>query len=97
MSYYTYMLRCADGSLYTGITTDLVRRYAEHASGAFPGARYTAAHPPMGYACAFECPDRASASRLEYHIKRLTKAQKEALANGEDLPCLGELSRVNFA
>jgi putative endonuclease len=78
-TYYVYMLHCAGGSLYTGITTDVVRRLREHLSGAASGARYTRVHPPLGLAALWTAPDRASASRLEYRIKRLTPAGKRAL------------------
>lgn len=92
MEYYTYILRCADGSLYTGITTDLARRFDEHSGGtSHSGAKYTAAKKPVAYECAFLCPDRSSASRLEAGIKRLTRAQKLLLINGED-PGLAALS-----
>ncbi len=97
MAYYTYILRCSDGSLYTGITTDLVRRFAEHSSGDPKlGAKYTASHPPLAYECAFRSPDRSSASRLEACIKRLTRAQKLRLIAGElrELPELELCSRV---
>lgn len=84
MTWYTYILRCADGSLYTGISTDLPRRLAQHRAGiAAGGAKYTASHAPLGYECAFSCPDRATASRLEYHLKRFGRAQKLALISGE--------------
>ena len=96
MEYYTYILRCADGSLYTGITTDLVRRFAEHSGGiGRSGAKYTAARKPVAYECAFICPDRSSASRLEAAIKRLTRAQKLMLISGEH-SLLQELSPVRL-
>ena len=83
--YYTYLLRCRDGSLYAGITTDLGRRLREHRAGGAKGARYTRAHPPLGYACAWTSPDRAAASRLEARLKKLGHGEKEALA-GAVLP-----------
>ncbi len=95
MPYYTYILRCADGSLYTGITTDPARRFAEHAAGkSGAGAKYTASRPPVAYECAFLSPDRSSASKLEARIKRLNRSQKLRLIAGESLdlaelaPCL---------
>lgn len=84
MIWYTYILRCADGSLYIGISTDLPRRLAQHQAGiSAGGAKYTSARPPRGFECAFSCPDRATASRLEYRLKRLSRAQKLALISGE--------------
>jgi len=77
--YKIYMLRCLDTSIYTGITTDLARRLEEHKKGREKGAKYTATHGVGKLECAWECESRASASKLEYWIKKLTKAQKEAL------------------
>jgi len=75
--WYVYLLECRDGSVYTGIATDVDRRYAEHAAG--KGARYTRAHLPLRLLGRFEYPDRAAASRAEYAIKQLTPARKRAL------------------
>ena len=78
--YYVYLLRCTDGSLYAGITTDLRRRYREHREGGKKGAKYTRAHPPLSCAAAWVLPDRASASRLEARLKKLSHREKEAAA-----------------
>lgn len=75
--WYLYLLECRDGSLYTGITTDVARRYAQHAAG--KGARYTRARPPLRLLAQFTYPDRATASRAEHAIKRLRPEQKRAL------------------
>jgi putative endonuclease len=75
--WFVYMIECRDGSLYTGIATDVERRYAEHVAG--KGARYTRSHPPLRLLARFEYPDRASASRAEYAIKQLSPARKWAL------------------
>lgn len=83
MAYFVYMLRCGDGSIYTGITTDPERRLKEHKGGG-KGAKYTAAHRPLGYEAIWSAADRASASSLECRIKKLTKAQKERLAAGQE-------------
>ena len=77
--WFVYLLECRDGSLYTGITVDVPRRYAEHVAGT--GARYTRSHPPkrlLGH-CAY--PDRSQAGRAEHAIKQLKPAQKRALCN----------------
>lgn len=77
--WFVYLLECRDGSLYTGITVDVPRRYAQHVAGI--GARYTRSHPPsrlLGH-CAY--PDRSAASRAEHAIKQLKPAQKRALCN----------------
>ena len=75
--WYVYLLECRGGSVYTGIATDVERRYAQHAAG--KGARYTRANPPLRLLGHFEHPDRAAASRAEYAIKQLTPAGKRAL------------------
>ena len=69
-----YMLECADGSLYTGITTDLERRLAEHAAG--KGARYTKGRGPFRLVYRETCAGRAEASRRETTIKLLSRAEK---------------------
>lgn len=77
--YYVYMLRCVDGSLYTGITTDVKRRFAEHLEGGVAGAKYTKHHPPKEIAAVWQAENRSIASKLEWRIKHLTKQQKETL------------------
>ena len=77
--YYTYMLRCADNSIYTGITTDLSRRLEEHKSKSTKCAKYTLKHPAIKFEVAWESKTRSSASKLEYNLKKLTKTQKESL------------------
>lgn len=80
MSWYLYLIECADGSVYTGITTDVAARFDKHAQGA--GARYTRARKPRAVLASFELADRSSASRAEYWVKRLTAVQKRELAAG---------------
>ena len=77
-TWYLYLLECTDGSIYTGITVDVEARYAAHA--ARRGARYTRSHPPVRMLAIFEHADRASASKAEYAMKRLTPAEKRAMA-----------------
>jgi predicted GIY-YIG superfamily endonuclease len=79
-----YLLRCADGTLYCGWTVDLDRRLAAHAQGR--GSRYTRGRRPVRVAAAWEAPDRGAALRLEHHVKRLTRADKERLVDGAPLP-----------
>ena len=71
-----YLLECADGTLYAGITTDITRRFAQHQSGR--GARYTRSHPPMRVLATLPFSDRSSASIAEAQLKRLPKTQKLA-------------------
>ncbi|TAM75777.1 GIY-YIG nuclease family protein [bacterium] len=74
---YVYLLRCRDGSLYAGWTTDLIRRLRVHAAGR--GARYTRSRLPVALAASWEVADRSEAMRLEARIKRLSRAKKIAL------------------
>lgn len=82
--YYTYIIRCTDDSLYTGITTDVKRRFEEHISQNEKSAKYTRTHKAIKIEAVWQSKDRISASRLEYQIKRLTKVQKEELIKNND-------------
>ena len=74
---FVYLLRCADGTLYCGWTTDVQRRLASHRRGT--ASRYTRSRPPVELAAAFPVSDRAAALREEARIKRLSRAEKLAL------------------
>jgi putative endonuclease len=80
---FVYLLRCADGTLYCGWTTDLDRRVAAHDGGR--GARYTRGRGPVALAAAWRAPDRSAAMRLELAVKRLPRARKDALIAGAAL------------
>ena len=82
MGWTVYMLRCGDGSLYTGCTDDVVRRLAVHQSGR--GAKYTRSRLPVELVYREEVPDKSAALRREIAIKRLTRAQKLALLEGRN-------------
>lgn len=91
--WFVYLLRCADGTFYTGITTDLARRLAEH-NGMAPngarstgnsgagkkGARYTRARQPVTLVWSEPAADRAGAAKREYVVRKLPRADKERLA-----------------
>lgn len=77
--YYTYMLRCEDNSIYTGITTNLERRMDEHFSKNEKCAKYTLTHTAKKLERAWETVNRVDASKLEYAIKKLSKNKKELL------------------
>ena len=77
--YYIYILRCADNSLYTGITTDLNRRLSEHKEKTVKGAKYTHSRTVLGVAAAWQTDGRSEASRLEAFLKKLPKNKKESL------------------
>lgn len=77
---WVYILRCSDGSLYTGWTVDLERRVEAHNSGR--GSRYTRSRLPVEIAVSFRMADAAAARREEFRIKRLDRAAKLALIAG---------------
>ena len=78
---FVYILRCADGSLYTGIAKDLERRLAQHGKGR--ASRYTRGRLPVALAWSCEIRSWGEALREERRIKALRKPQKEALLRGD--------------
>jgi putative endonuclease len=74
---YVYLLRCADGTLYCGWSTDPERRLRQHLAGT--ASRYTRVRRPVELVWRAECRDRSAAMREEVRIKRLTRAEKRAL------------------
>lgn len=74
MAWFVYMLKCCDGSLYTGYTDDVNRRLAVHQSG--KGAKYTRSRLPVELAYQEEMPDKTAALRREFAIKQMTRQQK---------------------
>jgi len=80
-TWYLYILRCGDGSLYTGITTDVDRRLEAHRSG--QGAKYTRGRGPLTLAYRETCGSHSDALKRELAVKRLTKGEKEALIQGK--------------
>ena len=80
MSYFVYILECSDGSLYTGITTDINKRVAEHNTKE-TGAKYTKARRPVKLLYEEPSDNRSSASKREYAIKKLTRLKKLQLIN----------------
>lgn len=78
------MVRCADDTLYTGITTDVLRRVAEHNGDATsPGAKYTAARRPVTLVYQEACADRSSAASKEAALRKLPRPAKLALITAE--------------
>jgi len=73
-----YVIRCADDSLYTGISTDVERRFRQHSDGR-RGARYLKGRTPLQLVFALPVGDRSRASRVEYRLKQLSKRDKERL------------------
>ena len=80
-----YLLRCGDGSLYAGITTDLERRLGEHRDGAGKGAKYLRGRGPLQLIFSKLVGTRGLALRVEHQIKQLSKQEKETLVTDEAL------------
>ena len=75
--WYLYILRCGDGTLYTGITTDVEKRLEAHRAG--KGAKYTRGRSPLEVVYREECATHSDALKRELEIKRLTRAEKEEM------------------
>lgn len=80
-NYQLYILRCADGSLYTGIALDVEARLRDHESDRV-GAKYLRGRKPFKKVFECEAGDRSQAQRLEYRVKRLSRARKLGLIRG---------------
>jgi len=78
-TWYLYILRCKDGTFYTGITTDVEKRFQTHQSG--KGAKYTRGRRPLELAYREQCGTHSDALKREIQIKRLSREQKQALIN----------------
>ncbi len=94
--YYTYMLRCEDNSIYTGIASDLERRMKEHFEKSKKCAKYTLRHTAKKLECAWQTENRALASKLEYAIKQLAKPQKEELIKRHELKSVEGIEEKNY-
>lgn len=77
MKWMVYILKCADNTLYTGITNDLERRISMHENGS--GAKYTKGRGPFKTVYTERCDDRSAASKREIEIKSLSRHNKEKL------------------
>jgi len=78
-TWHLYVVRTVTGSLYAGITTNVRRRYQEHASGGLKAARYLRANPPKDLAFKRRIGSRSLALKVEYRFKQLSKQDKEAI------------------
>lgn len=94
MSFWVYILRCADGSYYTGHTDNLEQRMGQHAAGEIPG--YTSARRPVRLVFSQEAATREEALAAELQVKRWSRAKKEAMIRGE-WERVAELARKDFS
>lgn len=83
-TWYLYIVKCADKTLYTGITTDVDRRFAEHCSGGAKAAKYLRGKAPLELVYRQKAGNRSEASQLEYQIKQMSRQEKMALVDGEN-------------
>ena len=95
MSFFCYIVECADGSYYTGWTTDPARREKQHNAGT--GARYTRMHRPVRLVYIEEQPDRAAAMKREVAIKRLPRTGKGKLVETQKINFAWKISRAGPA
>lgn len=84
--WYVYIVRCADGTLYTGVAIDIARRIAQHNGVQANGARYTRSRRPVRLVYQEKAPNRSAACKREYAIKQLTRSAKTALINAPNVP-----------
>lgn len=82
--WFVYVVECIDGTLYTGVTTDVTRRVREHNEGK-RGAKYTRSRRPVKLRFARACDTRSDALKEEIRIKRLKRCEKQRMIRGEDL------------
>jgi|TARA_R100001440_G_C2452205_1_gene108331 putative endonuclease len=82
VSWAVYLIKCADNTFYTGVTTDIERRVNEHNTDDKKGAKYTRARRPVVLVWSEKHPNRTKACQREYEIKRWPRAKKVELAGG---------------
>jgi putative endonuclease len=83
VAWFVYLARCADDTLYCGITNDVVARLAAHNAG--KGARYTRTRTPIEILVVRRCANKGRALRLEYRVKQLSRTQKQRLVHSPEL------------
>jgi putative endonuclease len=85
LNWHVYLVRCSDGSLYTGITTDVARRFAEHQRNGDAGAKYLRGRGPLVLVFQKKLGNRSLALEVESKVKKLSKARKEELIKDNTL------------
>ena len=82
-NWHLYILRCGDGTLYTGITTDVEKRFAQHQSG--KGAKYTRGRGPLVLVYRETCGSHSQALKREYEVKSLSREKKQELIGNTEI------------
>ena len=97
--YYTYIIECEDSTLYTGVAKEIEHRLLVHSKKIKQSAKYTRSHTYKALRAAWESADRSKAQRLEYRIKKLTRTQKLALIEDDNLwdKCFSDLDRSEYS
>lgn len=93
MPSFTYIVQCADNTLYTGWTVDLDNRVSAHNGGVPGGAKYTKSRRPVTLVWAMECPSKELACRLEYCIKGMSRKMKMDLIEGHNHQIIDYISK----
>lgn len=94
-TWFVYLVRCSDGTLYTGIARDVAARIAQHDAGR--GARYTRGRGPLTLCATKRCRSKSEALRLELSIKRLPRAAKQQLMASGSLRAFARAERLRQA
>lgn len=96
--YYVYILKCIDGTLYTGSAKNVTKRLNEHFSASPKCAKYTRSHPPKEVVAILLCEEKSDAMKLEYRIKKLSKPEKIKLYELAEIPekIKDKLNNINF-
>jgi putative endonuclease len=89
-----YIIRTIDNRLYSGVSTDVSRRYREHLSGGVRAAKYLKAHRPQSLAFCLPVGSRSLAQKVEYRLKQLSRAQKERVIQRQTLAFDPETGRL---
>ncbi|WP_338885627.1 GIY-YIG nuclease family protein [Xenorhabdus sp. TH1] len=90
-----YLIRTRDGSLYTGITTNISRRFRQHAAG--KGAKYLRGRDPLMLVYQSQIGDKGVALKVEYHVKKLSKQQKERLVIDQPICIITYLTKIGLS
>ena len=90
--WFVYLMQCADGSFYTGVTTDLARRLRQHNGEIVGGAGYTRGRRPVDLVWSEACNDRSEAQKREYVVRRSSRSEKFELAASYNQPGRGSAS-----
>lgn len=84
--WWLYVIQCRDGSLYTGVSTDVQRRFSEHQQQGAKTARYLRGRGPLRLVFSIEAGGRGDALKMEYRVKQLTRSEKLTMINNRELP-----------